>query len=153
MMQDTQDNRESRVMKVARTLIAVGFLPLLLLGGCGVDPADMDNPEEVDIEPGAATEEEALHIKVESVKIDVQSVYCNSGWPGSRGCSTVIRSPTDIIPDSIIVEVDGRNGSMARNASMIGSRMISFTASIREADMFYPGKNNTRFIVGWLRRK
>lgn len=146
----------------------------LALGGCAADATNGDTSgEDVgnDELAGAvgATEQladeefdpdffppddEVETIQAETTKavgIGVVSVTCSSGWPGTRGCYKRIISPTNVVPGSIVVEVDGPNGSMGYSASLHGTREIRFSASIHEGDAFNPGKNTTRFIVAWLR--
>jgi hypothetical protein len=86
----------------------------------------------------------------QGVRACATTVTCNSGWPGTRGCYFRIISETDIVPDSIEVEIDGHNGEIKHAAVQVGPRDIDFTASINEGNAFGPGDNTTKYIVKWV---
>lgn len=87
----------------------------------------------------------------QAIVIDLRNVTCNSGWPGTRGCHWVFFSSTDIVPNTITVQINGNNGEIGHTASQTGTRQIDFTASVREGDAFNPGKNSTAYTVAWVR--
>jgi hypothetical protein len=88
---------------------------------------------------------------VTTQSIEIRTVTCNSGWPGTRGCSWRFSSASAITPGSITVAINGHNGEIGHTLSQIDAFTIDFTASVNEGDAFNPGKNTTSYTVAWLR--
>ncbi|WP_437777298.1 hypothetical protein [Sorangium sp. So ce1097] len=124
---------------------AIAIVASMALTGCIAQEGD----EALDDE---AASDEVLGEAEQALAIGLSSVTCNSGWPGTRGCFKQFVSPTDIVPGSVTVQIDGHNGAIGYSASQTGARTIQFSASIHEGDAFNPGKNTTKFIVAWLRQ-
>ena len=126
---------------VARFIVIgmTAFITPLTLAGCLAQEAD-----EV------ASEEVASDLTL-SRGIQLENVTCNSGWPGTRGCHWTFFSLTDVVPGSIIVQINGNNGEMGHSVTLTAPRQIDFTASVNEGDAFNPGKNTTAYTVAWLR--
>lgn len=82
---------------------------------------------------------------------DQRIEVCQSGWPGGRTCRDSIANPTDVIASSISVAISGFNGEVSHSALLVGTRQIDFSATVREGDLFSPGKNTTTYIVSWCR--
>ncbi|WP_437731990.1 hypothetical protein [Sorangium sp. So ce1335] len=123
---------------------AMAILASMALGGCIAQEGDEALGDEALSDEAVGEAEQALSSH--------SFVTCNSGWPGSRGCVKRIVSPGKIVPGSIVVDIDGHNGAIGFSASQSGDRVIDFSASIHEGNMFNPGKNTTRFIVMWEHR-
>ncbi|MGK4003606.1 hypothetical protein WMF31_13330 [Sorangium sp. So ce1036] len=135
-----------RGAKLLRKLTgAIAILASMALAGCIAQEGDEALGDE-------ALSDEAVGEAEQALGIGISSVTCNSGWPGTRGCFRQIASPTNIVPGSITVQIDGHNGAVGYSASQSGDRIIDFSATINEGDMFNPGKNTTKFIVAWLRQ-
>lgn len=83
--------------------------------------------------------------------LELTGRICNGGWPGVRACWWWIDSPTDIVPGSIQVQINGHNGEVIHAAQQNGARQIKFVAVVHEGDVFGPGKNTTSYTVAWLR--
>lgn len=121
---------------------AIAVLASLALGGCVAETGDEAWSDEVLGEEDVGEAEQAItEAKVR--------VTCDSGWPGSRGCSKRIVSPKPIIPGSIVVDIVGHDGAIAFSAQQTEPRVIVFSASIHEGNMFKPGKNTTVFDIIW----
>ncbi|MDI3289930.1 hypothetical protein [Polyangium sp. 15x6] len=117
---------------------AMALSTSLALAGCMA--------QESDVPPGepAGEAEQALDIAT-------GDVICNSGWPGTRGCSARFGDGREILPGSIKVNVVGHNGAISWSAELVdNNRAINFTASIREGNAFGPGDNTTRFALAWI---
>lgn len=126
--------------KVARfSMVGMYLITLLAFTGCvaedGTTPVSDENTSETS----------------QGLSIALQNVTCNSGWPGTRGCSWVFVSPTDIVAGTITVQINGNNGEIGHTAAQNGTREVDFTASVHEGDAFNPGKNTTSYTVAWLR--
>lgn len=140
-----------RGAKLLRKLTgAIAIFASMALAGCiaEVDDGALDE-EALDEE---ALSEEAVGEAEQALVIAHEFVTCNSGWPGTRGCYKRINSPTNIYSGSISVSIIGHNGAIGYSAVQVGTRVIDFTASIHEGDMFNPGKNTTKFLVEWIRQ-
>lgn len=146
---DDGQTRSSRRGKATRFLMrisgAVAVVASVALGGCVAHEGD-----EALLEDALSEEEDVA--EAEEALIGYALVQCNSGWPGTRGCSKTITSPTNIIPGSIEVYIDGHNGAISYAAVQTANKTIKLTASIHEGDAFNPGKNNTKFVVLWQRQ-
>jgi hypothetical protein len=134
--------------------------------GCAVDPGTDGEQGEGDVgaapsaaDPAApehtASAEAALTAVgsggAQTQVIEIRNVTCNSGWPGTRGCSWVFTSASAIVAGTITVSINGNNGEIGHSASQIDASNINFTASVREGDAFNPGVNTTSYTVAWLR--
>ncbi|MGK3990069.1 hypothetical protein WME99_43905 [Sorangium sp. So ce136] len=129
---------------------AIAVFASMALAGCIAEEGDEALSDE-------ALSEQPLGDEVtgeaeQALAIGLQSVTCNSGWPGTRGCFRQLVSATNIVPGTVTVQVDGHNGAIGYSASQSGPRTIDFTASIREGDAFNPGANTTKFLVAWMRQ-
>ncbi|MGK3966832.1 hypothetical protein WMF38_21980 [Sorangium sp. So ce118] len=135
---------------LVRSSGAIAVLASMALAGCVAQEGDEALSDEALSDE--ALSDEATGEAEQALAIGLQSVTCNSGWPGTRGCFRQFVSATDIVPGTVTVQVDGHNGAVGYTASQSGVRTINFSASIREGDAFNPGANTTKFIVAWLRQ-
>jgi hypothetical protein len=114
--------------------------------GCTLDSATAQDGSEI------ASDEAALaNAGASTQALEIRNVTCNSGWPGTRGCSWKFSSPSAIVPGTITVQINGNNGEIGHAAAQLDSFNIAFTASVNEGDAFNPGKNTTSYTVVWLR--
>lgn len=76
---------------------------------------------------------------------------CNSGWPGSRTCTQTFTSTKEIRPGSVSIRINAGNpqGIQRYDAWQVDKRLIQYTATVNEGDMFDPGKNSASFIIEW----
>jgi len=121
------------------------LLAPLAITGCLAQEGDPSDPS------GEVTNE-ARVAPTADLAFGSATVNCNSGWPGTRGCVADITSPTDISP--LIppdVRVSAGTGDRGHSLSQLGPRSFRFVATIAEGDAFNPGKNNTTYVVTWLR--
>ena len=87
-------------------------------------------------------------------KIGHESVACHGKWPGENSCFWTFWSETDIVPDTIEVDLDipaGHPGDKHHVATQVGPRQIDFLAVVHEGDFLNPGKNTVSYDVYWQR--
>jgi hypothetical protein len=122
----------------------------LAFAGCVAQEGDEVASDEVASDE-VASDEVTSEANAALTAIEIKNVTCNSGWPGTRGCHWVFFSLTDIVPGSIIVQINGHNGELVHTVSQTGLRQIDLTAIVREGDAFNPGVNTTAYTVVWFR--
>ncbi|WP_437568169.1 hypothetical protein [Sorangium sp. So ce542] len=95
--------------------------------------------------------EEPLGEAAQAFELGLATVVCNSGWPGQRPCYERLGGGREIVPGTITWQIEGHDGTV--NPPVIAlsgdNRVIEFSVSVHEGNAFNPGKNTTRFTVGW----
>lgn len=130
--------------KRSNKVFGLMILAPLALAGCLAQDGDEPTSEELAaITPFAVCAPNIFDQRIET---------CQSGWPGTRTCRDSIASATDIISGTISTAISGNNGEVSHTVTQNGPRQIDFTATVREGDLFNPGKNTTTYIVSWCRK-
>lgn len=126
------------------------FLTPLALAGCLAQESDELANDESASEVQLASIRPRLSCASPNFHEQVNPYACQSGWPDTRTCIHDWISATNVV--SVVALIAGPNGELSHSVTGVGTQQVELRATVREGEVFNPGRNTTIYNVEWCRK-